>query len=308
MCIGTLLTKQGIVRGCLDRYSSVLRWINGYRNHHIHLRHEACKFVRVHLLCLQNPFSSTTTSRTALYLCTASLLLFIAAILDLGRLFIRGPRQVSSNVDLNVVTGFIVSREVGLGLSYGFLYLFVWKAVAQCPDSERRKLGRQSQPHSASWARWGFVGTVLKWSTLLLIVLIPLLQIVWRIVDAQRRYGNIYIAESTLEIVASTIFILKICLNVLVSPSTSWWIPFKSYLGLVLGLIITAAMGVGNLVTCMRISSVVLVSSKLTSYRYSCLLRNSAGSLPSRYQRLHSPSLQPHQNFPKTHRCPGARR
>jgi hypothetical protein len=35
-----------------------------------------------------------------------------------------------------------------------------------------------------------------------------------------------------------------------VSPSRSWWTPFRSYLGLVLALIITGAMGVGNLVSC----------------------------------------------------------
>ncbi|KAF9452639.1 hypothetical protein P691DRAFT_803760 [Macrolepiota fuliginosa MF-IS2] len=201
-------------------------------------------------------FAMRRANSTALYLCTAALLLFVAAILDLGRLFIRGPTQAAPNVDLNVVSGFIVAREVALGLSYGFLFLFVWMAVARCPDSERRNLARQSsqesnqsQPHSASWARWGFIGTILKWFTLLLVILIPLLQIVWRIVDSQRRYGSIYIAQSTLEVVTSTIFILKVVLNVLVSPSISWWIPLQLYFGLVLGLIIAAAVGVGNLIT-----------------------------------------------------------
>lgn len=166
--------------------------------------------------------------------------------------------QLIQNVDFNVVSGFIVAREVGLGLSYGFLFLFVWKAVAQRPGSERRRSSKdspQSQPHSASWTRWGLAGAGLKWFTLVLVVLIPLLQIVWRIVNSQRQYSSIYIAESTLEIVASTIFVLKIILNVLVSPSASWWPPFRTYLGLVLALVITAAMGIGNLVTCEFISS-----------------------------------------------------
>lgn len=180
----------------------------------------------------------------------------MAAILDLGQLLIREPSGSSRNFDQGVVSGFIVAREVGLGLSFGFLFLFVWRAVAECPWNERpRSLAQSisspapSLPHSASWTRWGFLGAALKWFTLTLVIVIPLLQILWRLISSQRQYGSIYIADSTLEIVASAIFALKIVLNVLVSPSVSWWAPFRRYLGLVLALIITGAMGVGNLVS-----------------------------------------------------------
>ncbi|KXN89896.1 hypothetical protein AN958_04900 [Leucoagaricus sp. SymC.cos] len=201
-------------------------------------------------------FVMKRVNSTALYLCSASLLLFIAAILDLGQLLVRGPAGNSQGFDQDVVAGFVVAREVALGLSYGFLFLFVWRAVAECPREERLKShvqkkisGLSQQPHSASWTRWGLLGGVLKWFMLALIIVIPLLQIVWRLVVGQRQYGSTYIADSTLEIVASAIFVLKIVLNVLVSPSQTWWVPFRSYSGLVFALIITGAMGVGNLIS-----------------------------------------------------------
>lgn len=209
-------------------------------------------------------FAAYIVISAALYLCTASLLLFIAAILDLGRLLTSGSTKVIQNVDSSVASAFVVAREVGLGLSYGFLFLFIWMAVAQRSKLERRACAQaqgstrdayRSRIHSASWKRWGLVGLVLKWLTLLLAILISLLQILWRIVTAQHRYGSLYIAESTLEIVASTIFLLKIVLNVLIS-SGRWWAAFRPYIALVLALVITAGMGAGNLLTCLSFSSV----------------------------------------------------
>ncbi|KAJ3571589.1 hypothetical protein NP233_g3660 [Leucocoprinus birnbaumii] len=203
-------------------------------------------------------FALKRMDSTVLYLCSASLLLFMAAVLDLGQLLIRGPSGGGQNFDSGVVSGFIVAREVGLGLAYGFLFLFVWRAVAVCPSCQNERPKSLVRPmdsstsirtHSASWARWGHLGAVLKWFTLALIIVIPLLQILWRLISSQRQYSSIYIADSVLEIVASAIFVLKIILNVLVSPSESWWIPFKYYFGLVLGLVVTGAMGIGNLIS-----------------------------------------------------------
>ncbi len=248
-----------LVRGCPIRYSSILCWVDGDGFYHIHFHYETSEFVRAFLA--PKVFVANLVISTALYLCIASLLLFIAAILDLGRLLMRGPTKDAQNVDPGVASVFVVAREVGLGLSYGFLFLFIWMAVAQRPKSEQRACaqvsaqdGAQSHLHSASWKRWGVVGLVLKWFTLFLAILISVLQILWRIVSAQRRYGSLYITESTLEIVVSTVFLLKIVLNVLLSPET-WWIAFRPYIAFVFALILTAVMGAGNLVNCVSFLS-----------------------------------------------------
>jgi hypothetical protein len=177
-------------------------------------------------------------------------LLFIAAILDLGQLL--ESQSSPADKDGVDVSGLIVAREVGLGLAYGFVFLFAWNTVVQRRELKRPISASAQQPlHDAGKARWlKLVRSGLRWFGLVLVISIALLQVSWRIIPSQRQYGGLYIAESTLEIVASVILIVAIILNVLMALPASWWPPFQSYLGLILALLITAAIGIGNLVTC----------------------------------------------------------
>ncbi|KAF7784432.1 hypothetical protein Agabi119p4_597 [Agaricus bisporus var. burnettii] len=183
---------------------------------------------------------------STLYLGVGTLLLFISAILDLGQLLDLQSFSVDKGkVD---VSGLIVAREVGLSLAYGFVFLFAWKAVAQRRELERPASENALQLfHNARWLK--LVRTRVRWITLILVISIPLLQVLWRIVPSQRQYGGLYIVENALELVTSIILIVEIILNVLVSLPASSWLPFQRCFGLVLALVTTAAVGIGNLVT-----------------------------------------------------------
>lgn len=191
----------------------------------------------------------------ASYLFASSFLAFGAAVLDLSQILARG--DVNTDKDgLATVSGFFNAREIFLALSVGFIYILFWTLVAQCPPEESSRLlvdikGRHDARdplHSASWRRWGFIGITLKWISLLASISIPLLQILWRIVISQRKYGNLYVAESTIETVVSAIFILKLLLNIYSSPLSSRWRSSGRYVTSIFSLIISAGLGVGNLI------------------------------------------------------------
>lgn len=145
-------------------------------------------------------------------------------------------------------------------MSVGFTYLLLWTYVSQCPLGEKPVTNENRETrhdpkfhsHSASWERWGTVGVVLKWATLGLSISIPLLQIIWRIMGpgAQRTYGPVYVAESTIEIVTSALFILKLLLNISLSPLTPWWRPLRSHAAPILALLLSLTVGIGNTLLC----------------------------------------------------------
>ncbi|KAF9015297.1 hypothetical protein BDQ17DRAFT_1340812 [Cyathus striatus] len=126
----------------------------------------------------------------------------------------------------------------------GFLFLFMWLLVAQCPQQERKD---HHTLHSASWKRWGHVGTILQWSTLAACISIPLLEIPWRILRTQHFYGSVYIAESTIQTVLSFIFILKIFLNVSLSQMPRLKL-LGSYSVPLFSLLIGTSLGIMNVV------------------------------------------------------------
>ncbi|KAG5648106.1 hypothetical protein DXG03_007141 [Asterophora parasitica] len=56
--------------------------------------------------------------------------------------------------------------------------------------------------------------------------------------------------KSTIEVVVSTLFMLKIFLNTLLSPVTPWWRPIQADVAPLMALSISAVLGLGNLVNC----------------------------------------------------------
>lgn len=187
----------------------------------------------------------------AIYLYISSFIAFVAAILDLSQTLAQGRTTLGTVT----TSGLTIAREVGLALSVGFLYVFLWCLVAQRPRGEeptsfvdiKAEYNPRDHSHSASWKRWGVLGLLLKWSLLGLSFSIPILQIIWRVSAPDPQFGMIYITDATIEVVVSALFILKLFLNTFLSPLTPWWRPVQSNAAPTTALLISGGIGIGNL-------------------------------------------------------------
>jgi hypothetical protein len=161
------------------------------------------------------------------------------------------------------VTGLTTASQVGFALSTGFRYLFFWTFVAVRPRGEPHpsrslvshgtnssRIVWRGQTHSASWSRWGLLGFVLKWGTMALVLAIPLMQILWRNVIAFNQYSPVYVVEATIEIVASTVFILKLILNTYLITATTLSKALSYYTAPMLALLVSLSLGIGNSIRC----------------------------------------------------------
>ncbi|KAJ3737080.1 hypothetical protein DFJ43DRAFT_1049120 [Lentinula guzmanii] len=193
----------------------------------------------------------------SIYLYSTALFSFGAASIDLAQILARGSVKVDMNTGItSSITALINTREVGLSIAIGFRFLFFWAFVAERPRGEPPPTTDLRDPkvylyyaensHSAKWERWGYLGIFLKWLILASVFSIPVLQIIWRI--AVRHYGAVYMVESTIEILISALLLLKIFLNIFLSPVTPWWKPFQFYIVPLIALLINLALGIGELV------------------------------------------------------------
>lgn len=187
----------------------------------------------------------------SVYLYSSAIFAFAAAVLDLSQLLARGETNIIQGTGTEAVQAIINTREVGFSISVGLRFLFFWKFVAERPRGEPPPLGpslhtSREQAHSASWKRWGYLGIFLKWSLLLATLALPILQILWRVVF--RTSGAVYLVESTMQIIISALFMMKLLLNVFLSPLISRWRAIASNLGPFLALMLNAAVAIGSLV------------------------------------------------------------
>ncbi|KAG7099349.1 hypothetical protein E1B28_001205 [Marasmius oreades] len=189
----------------------------------------------------------------SVYLYSSTIFAFGAAVLDISQLLERGTSNIMQGTGKEAVKAIINTGEVGFSISVGLRFLFFWKFVAERPRGEPPPLGPalytyspREQAHSASWKRWGFLGLVLKWSLLLATLALPILQILWRIVF--RTYGPVYLVESTMQIIISALFVLKLLLNMFLSPVISRWKTMVPNLAPFLALMLNLAIGIGSLV------------------------------------------------------------
>lgn len=179
---------------------------------------------------------------------------FLSTILDLVQLLIRGSAKVNSDTGLESVSGLISVREVGLALSFGLRFLFFWGFVAQPPPGESRPAGNAI--HNGSWRRWGVLGLILEMFTLALVLIDPVLQILYRLITSLHKIGPVYEIESTIQVVLSAVFILKILLNcwvkMLVGGSSA--LPVRKtlagYSPVITALVLSALIGIGNIAMC----------------------------------------------------------
>ncbi|KAF7307176.1 hypothetical protein MIND_00511200 [Mycena indigotica] len=185
----------------------------------------------------------------AIYLYTSSLFAFGAAILDLSQILLRGTNNTNQGLALDTVTGIVNTREVGFALAFGARYLYLWVFVSQRPRYEPRPssvidpLFSETHLHSASWGRWGVPGLLLKYTLLGAVISIPILQIIWRVATGN---SPIYIAESTIQIAVSILFLAKLLLNLFLTTIAPWWRPFVPYIIPILALLTNTGIGTGN--------------------------------------------------------------
>jgi hypothetical protein len=202
----------------------------------------------------------------SIYLYSTALFGFIAALLDLAQILARGADNVNKDTGMtSSIIAIINTREVGLSITVGLRFLFFWAFVAERPRGEPPPTANLSDPkayvyyaqnsHSAQWERWGYLGVVLKWLVLAASLSIPILQIIWRI--AVRHLGTVYTVESTIEILVSALFILKVFLNIFLSPVSPWWKALQFYIVPLVALLINLALGIGELVSFMFYETVL---------------------------------------------------
>lgn len=155
--------------------------------------------------------------------------------------------------------GFIITREVLLALSVVLLNLTFWLLVAEPPQEETqhqtflpgdRFSSQNAHLHSAHWRRWGITGLLLRWSSLIACLTVGILQLLWRLIPAQRRFSGLYVGESTLQSTLTATFVLKLLLNMYISPLSPWWKAVRPYLAPLVALLVGVSISVGDLMIC----------------------------------------------------------
>ncbi|OJT09497.1 hypothetical protein TRAPUB_14031 [Trametes pubescens] len=177
------------------------------------------------------------------------LVAFLAALFDLSQILIRGKEAVDLGLNTAGVSGLITAREVFFACSDGLRFLFYWGFVAAIPLGET--IPENTVIHSGSWQRWGLLGQMLKWATLLLVLLITIFQLVYRDVATLAKLGPIYETEATLEIIVSAVFILKLLLNTWARVPSGTTMPTKGamlvqYAPMIVALFFSLWIAVGN--------------------------------------------------------------
>ncbi|KAI0778048.1 hypothetical protein BD413DRAFT_465133 [Trametes elegans] len=181
----------------------------------------------------------------------SALAAFLAALFDLSQILIRGSVAMNQNLDAGGVAGLITAREVFYGFANGLRLFFYWGFVASIPLGETIPEG--SMIHSASWQRWGILGMLLKWSTLLLVILSTIFQLIYRQIQAFEKIGAIYEAAGTLDIIVSAVFILKLLLNTWARFSVGTNTPSKGqmlvqYAPVIVALLFSFWIAIGNVI------------------------------------------------------------
>lgn len=201
--------------------------------------------------------------RLAVYLYLSVVLAFVAAVLDLMQISDRGIDHTSAGQGLSSVMSLIIAQQICLALSIGTRYLFLWAFVCQPPLGELAlfpledthkpnfiRLETSSSLHSGSWARWGVFGAVMKYTLLVMALGITVLQALWRVCYQFFGFGPVYDVDATLEIVVSSLFIMKLLANMFLSPLEPRWKTFRDYAPMIIALFINGGLGVGDILCC----------------------------------------------------------
>jgi len=177
----------------------------------------------------------TTTFSSEIYLYLSSFFAFFGVILTVGQVLAHG---VTGILDPGFVHGLQIARGLSFGLSIGLNYLFFWHLAEQYPSSQ----SSSTRPRCTDGK---FLGLVLKWSLLALILIILVLQVAWRITFLGVRFRRLYISEATIEIIVSSLLLLKLVLNASLNRG---WQHIRLYITPSLALCISTGLAIGNLI------------------------------------------------------------
>ena len=188
---------------------------------------------------------------------------FAGAVVDVMQIVKRGVNTAEVGAGLDEVAPFIIAQEICFALCIGFRFLFFWAFVAEPPLGEldlssipnRWKpnfviLESSNKIHSASWRRWGPLGTLMQFGLLAMILALTVLQLLWRIDSIFSQFCLVYISEATLEILVACLFIIKVVTNVVLSPLEPRCRTFRNYLPMIVALLLSAGLGLGNIIIC----------------------------------------------------------
>lgn len=172
---------------------------------------------------------------------------FIASTLDLAQILQRGRLNTDLGLHLDTVQSLLRTREVAYSLSTSLRFLFFWIFVAEPPKPERDTASARAGIHSGNWNAWGFIGISLQWATFSLALTIFVLQVIWRLDNEPNRFTNVYVAESTIEVILSAVFALKLLLNCAHCTIVPKWMCALDYSGFVVSLLFSGVFGVASL-------------------------------------------------------------
>lgn len=148
-----------------------------------------------------------------------------------------------------LVQGLIDTREVLLGLAVAMRYLWYWTFVAQRPVAEP-SLDAPDGNHSGAWKRWGTVGLVLKWVLFAAVLDVFVLQILWRVVPNLENAGPVYLADASIQTIASALLIAKLVANTWITPILPRGRVLRDYALPIVAILFGMGVAIGNLTTC----------------------------------------------------------
>lgn len=181
----------------------------------------------------------------------AVVLAFAGAVLDLIQLLARGKHSTAAVQNVNPFLALIIAREVTYALSFGLRFVFYWGFVGSPPMGSKDKDAYDL--HSGSWGRWGVTGLVLQWALVVATLAITAIQVAFRVYTPLQSLNAVQDTEGALEACVSAVLILKLFLNVYLAALDSYGAIrrlhlFLRYLPVIVALVISAAVGVGNVI------------------------------------------------------------
>ncbi|KAH9982448.1 hypothetical protein BGW80DRAFT_1263354 [Lactifluus volemus] len=173
-------------------------------------------------------------------LLSSVLLLFFSAIVDVVRVYFifDDNRAHDQSLHRGVIMFLITIREVLIGIATGLRFLFFWAYASEPPLCEQASASFLSM-HSGNWLHWGLTGSLLRMSTLGL-----------------QSPGPVYFIDSGVEIIASSIFIVKLILNVMIVEERCRRQTLWQYLATMLALFVNMGIAIGkwyNVILCTKV-------------------------------------------------------
>lgn len=155
-------------------------------------------------------------------------------------------------------TSLMIAREALLSAAIASRYYFFWLLVALAPRGEvqRRYSWNQTLPtpansktHSGAWERWGIAGLILKHALLLGVAASGTMHVIWRLgfVLNLDFFKPVHSAVTIVEMVLMVFFLVKLTLNVWISPMLPRWNTLRDYSPLLLAGLINLVVSIAEL-------------------------------------------------------------